>query len=374
MKILIVGAGLSGCTLARLLKDRGHDVFIIEKKSFAGGLCITRIDGDGLKFEPFGARTFHTKNPRIIEFITRFGEFNGYIHRKGMIINDCLFPYPITRQALDNFPDKENILQELANRPEAINRTNFETASISIFGLTLYKYFIENYTRKMWGIEPKALTSEWAPKRLEFREEGNDWLFQGEWQGLPTKGYSFLLEEIIDGIPVRFKTTEYNPKEYDVVVSTAPIDAMLNFKWGRLQYRSIKFHYQYDEFWEKDIYGTINLPQHPRFIRKCNFNVLHRQQSTRKRIQYQEAVAADQTNMPMYPVNTPQNDKLFDQYLHEVCNSENLCPTGRLGLFKYLDMDKAVEVAFDMVEVIEKYLRTPSHDRYEKINEIRKKY
>jgi UDP-galactopyranose mutase len=374
MKILIIGAGLSGCALARLLRDRAHDVFIIEKKTFIGGLCITRTDRDGLKFEPFGARTFHTKDPRIIEFITRFDEFNDYVHRKGMIINGRLLPFPITRQALDNLADKQKIIEELKNRPETIDRSNFETACISIFGPTLYKYFIENYTRKAWGIEPKTITSEWAPKRLELREDGSDELFRGEWQGLPKHGYSYLLERIIDGIPVQLKTTEYDPNDYDVVVLTAPIDAMLHYKWGCLQYRSIKFHYQYDKYWEKDTYGTINLPQHPRYIRKCNFTILHKQQSKRKRIQYQEPVAADETNDPMYPVITSQNDQLFDQYLKEACTSKNLCPTGRLGLFKYLDMDEAIEVAFDMVAIVENYSDMTSRDRYEKINEIRKKY
>jgi len=374
MKILIIGAGLSGCSLGRLLTDKGHEVSIIEKKNFIGGLCITRVDKDGIKFEPFGARTFHTKNEKIKKFITRFDEFNGYTHRKGMIINGKTLPFPMSKQALDQFEEKEKIQEELDNRPKEIDKTNFETACISIFGKTLYSYFVENYTTKMWGMDPKCLTAEWAPKRLEFRNNGNDELFQGQWTGLPKKGYSFLLEKIAEGIPIQFKTTEYNPDDYDVVVTSAPIDQILDYKFGRLKYRSIKFKYKYDKTWEKDNYGTMNLPQHSKYIRKCNFKILHKQKSPYNRVQYQEPIEAGKNNMPMYPINTKENDEQFDQYLKEICKSEKTCPLGRLGLFKYLDMDKAVEVAFDMVPIVENYLKLRTNERYEMIKEIRNRY
>jgi UDP-galactopyranose mutase len=230
MKILIIGAGLSGCTIARLLKDKKHDVSIIEKENHIGGLCITRINEDGLKYEPFGAKTFHTKNPGIKTFITQFDDFNGYIHRKGMIINNKLFPFPLTKNAINNFEERDKIFQELENRPKEIDKTNFETACISIFGRILYSYFIENYTSKMWGINPKNLTVEWAPKRLELREDENDELFRDQWQGLPKRGYSFLLKNMIKDIPVMLNTTTFNPDDYDIIVSSAPIDEIFNFK------------------------------------------------------------------------------------------------------------------------------------------------
>jgi UDP-galactopyranose mutase len=369
-----VGAGLSGCAMARLLKDKGHDVLLLEKKAFVGGLCITRVDRDGIKFEPFGARTFHSKNPRVIDFVTRFDEFNDYVHRKGMIINQRLLPFPISTKSLSRFVEHDQIVTELSNRPAKVDDRNFETACISIFGLTLYRYFVENYTRTMWGIEPRELTADWAPKRLEFREDDNDELFRGQWQGLPRKGYSYLLENMVKDIPIKFSTTEYTAVDYDVVVCSAPIDAVLGYKYGRLPYRSIRFHYQYDEHWENERYGTINLPQDPRFIRKCNFKILHQQECSLNRVQYQEPIAAVNGNMPMYPINTRENDALFDRYLEAICGTDNICPLGRLGLFKYLDMDKAVEVAFDMVDVVETYRTMTVDERYSQIREIRRRY
>ncbi len=373
MIILIVGAGLSGCSTARLLKDRGHDVRIIEKQSYIGGLCITRIDQEGLKYEPFGARTFHTNNKKIWEFITKFGGFNDYVHRKGMIIEDKLFPFPITKSAINLFRERDKILCELKNRPNTIDKTNFETAAISIFGETLYKYFIKNYTEKMWGCDVRELSAEWIAKRLELREDNTDKLFKVKWQGLPIHGYTFLLENMIKDIPCSLNATFYNPEDYDVVVLSAPIDETLNYKYERLKYRSMRFEYRKNEYWENDSYGTINLPQDQRFIRKCNFKILHKQFSKNNLVQYQESIAVNNGQIPMYPINTKENDIPFDKYLKEICKT-NICPIGRLGLFKYLDMDKAVAVAFDMVSVVENYLNFNPDERLRKIKEIISKY
>lgn len=374
MKILIVGAGLSGCSLARLLKNKGHNVSVIEKQNRIGGLCVTEVNEDGLKYEPFGARTFHSKNPRIVNFISGFDEFNGYAHRKGMIINEKLFPFPITRETISNFKEEKLIADELKNRPGEIDQTNFETACISIFGKTLYGYFIENYTRKMWGIDPEQLTAEWAPKRLELRKDDTEGLFYNQWQGLPRKGYTALLSKMIEGIPLRLNTSSFSDNDYDVVVSSAPIDESMGLKFGRLTYRSLRFDYARNEFWEKDDYGTINLPQHQKYIRKCNFKILHKQESRHNFIQFQEPVAADNGQVPMYPVNTKVSEAIFDKYLKDACKTKNICPLGRLGLFKYLDMDKAVETAFDMVTVVENYLTLNHQDRYQKIKSVRESY
>lgn len=373
MRILIVGAGLSGAAMARLLTDKGYNVSMIEKKGFPGGLCITRINEDGLKYEPYGARTFHTDKEHVKAFVTRFDQFNGYTHYKGMIINGKLFPFPMTKEALNDFLDKDQIQEEIANRPKVVDKTNFETAAISIVGKTLYRYFIENYSSKMWGCEPKELTAEWAPKRLEFREDGRTECFLNQWQGLPVNGYSYLIEKIIEGIPIKYRTTHYDPKNYDLVISTAPIDHLFDYKYGRLQYRSMRYHHVRDEHWEKNTYGTINLPQHPKYIRKCNFKVLYKAQSPHNWIQYQEPMAAEEKYMPMYPVNTNENNVVFDKYLKDICET-NICPLGRLGLFKYLDMDKAVLHAFEMLPVIIEYSTISPQARYRRIKEVIKRF
>ena len=374
MKTLIIGSGISGCSIARLLKDRNHDVSIIEKKGNLGGLCITKISPNGIKYEPYGARIFHTKNPTITEFVTRFDKFNGYIHRRGVIINKKLFPLPLTKESISKFKDKDKIYHELQNRPPKIDNTNFETACISIFGPTLYSYYIQNYTKKMWGQDPKNLTAEWAPKRLELREYEDDRYFKDEWQGVPINGFTYFLEKMIEGIPLELNTTEIDPNNYDIVISSAPIDETMHFKFGKLPYRSIQYDYKENVQWEKDDLGTINLPQHSKYIRKCNFKIIHKQESPNNWVHFQIPVEADENNEPMYPISTKENNELFSKYLEEICKTQNICPIGRLGLYKYLDMDTAIEVAFDMLPIIENYLNSTPKDRFEKINIVRNKY
>jgi UDP-galactopyranose mutase len=373
MKILVVGAGLSGCSMARLLKDAGHDVSILEKESHVGGLCMTRVSENGLKYEPFGAHTFHTRHGAVRDFVLRFDQFNGYVHRKGMILNGRLFPFPITLRAIKELPEAARIFQELKERPEEIDRRNFETACVSIFGPTMYRYFIHNYTSKMWGCDPRHLSAEWAPSRLTMGEDGDDRCFKNQWQGLPCHGFSFLLERMIEGIPIQLNTRTFDPARYALVISSAPIDEIMRFKFGRLQYRSLEFYYKRNESWEKRDYGTINLPQHPTAIRKCNFAVLHKAQTDRTLIQYQQPLDYDDQHAPMYPVSNEKNASLFDRYLSELTRT-NICPLGRLGLFKYLDMDKAVLHSFEMLPIALDYLSLPPTERYLRIKNLLRRY
>jgi UDP-galactopyranose mutase len=298
--------------------------------------------------------------------------FNGYRHRKGVIIDNQLFSFPITRSAVDRLPKAEQVARELSTRPTEIDRTNFETACLSIFGPTLYGYFISNYTRKMWGIAPAELSAHWAPDRLELRDEETDELFKQEWQGLPVDGYSVWLERMIEGIPVETGVEAMDARAFDMVVSTARIDETAGWRHGRLAYRSLRFTYATDETWEDDRYGTINLPQHSRFIRKCNFKVLHRQPRARSLIQYQEPQDASDGRIPMYPVHTGDNEQLFRKYLSHIVSLPNLCPAGRLGLFEYFDMDEAVSCAMKLVPIVEGYRDMPPQKRMDELMKLRK--
>ena len=366
VKIIIVGAGLSGCTIARILKDKGYDIRVIEKEECIGGLCITKVHESGLKYEPYGARTFHTDKNSVRKFVTKFDEFNGYVHHKGVVINGKCLPYPLSLESIKQLPERRQIEKELSLRSKKIDTTNFETAAVSIFGPTLYRYFIENYSEKMWGKEPSQLTAEWAPKRLEFRNNGDYRLFRDQWQGLPKHGYSTWLKKMVEGIDVQLNCCEFNHFSYDLLISTAPIDALMAYQYGKLDYRSLRFDYKFNETWENDTYGTINLPQHDRYIRKCNFKVMHKQKIDGTLIQYQQPVAAKGCHVEMYPVNTPENIKRFHNYLESACH-KNILPAGRLGLFKYLNMDEAIEGAFCIASLAERYLKLVPSERYAKL-------
>jgi UDP-galactopyranose mutase len=179
---------------------------------------------------------------------------------------------------------------------------------------------------------------------------------------------------MIDGIPISLRSTAETaslPKAA-VVVSTAPLDGMFDHRFGRLPYRSLRFEHRHDESWPHSRYGTINLPQDARLIRNCNFKILHQQADRPGNwIQYQEPCAADDDHAPMYPVQTPASEEQFARYLDLACRSRNFCPLGRLGLFKYLDMDAAVALAIRMVPLIETYPDLGHAERFQQLAALR---
>ncbi len=373
MRILIVGTGVTGCSLARLLSDCDHKVIIIEKLNHIGGLCYSKKNQLGFYYEPYGAHTFHTNNSRVKFFVQRFSKFNSYIHQKGIIINGVLKHYPLSLESIKEFPESEKILKEIEERPYKPNLQNFETYMVSLVGRTLYNMYIYNYTTKMWGIEPKELDVDWAISRVELRESNSE-LFKGQWQGLPVNGYTKFFEKMIANIPVEYNKTKINNSDHDIVLFSGKIDELHRYEFGILPYRSLRFDYKLNESWEDENYGTINLPQHPIYIRKTNFNVLYKQKTSYQCIQYQEPIPPDDTNLPMYPISTSENLALFNKYLKEACNSDKIIPIGRLGLYKYLDMDKAVSLSMDMVPLIEKWNVFSPEKRYHNIRVILDKY
>ncbi len=357
-----MGAGLTGCTLARLMKDKGHSVSIKEKLSHIGGLCYTKNNSEGILYNPYGAHTFHTKDKRVEDFIKRFSKFNSYIHKKGIILNGILRRFPISLKVIEELPEKNQILKELEERPTKPDYSNFENYMISIFGNTLYRLFIYNYTIKMWGREPKKLTSNWAINRVRLRSSNSE-LFEGEWQGLPIEGYTKLFENMVGDIPIEYNCKSFNSNN-DVVLFSGRLDELYQFKFGVLGYRSLEFENKLNEEWENSDFGTINLPQNPIFIRKSNFNVLYQQENQDSLIQYQKSVPTDDFNKPMYPINTLENFKLTIRYLKEVCRSKKIIPVGRLGLYKYLDMDKVISLSMDIMSLIEKWRNLRPNERY----------
>jgi len=227
-------------------------------------------------------------------------------------------------------------------------------------------------TNILSAITRARCAAHWVKGRLELGDEKNDELFKKEWQGLPVDGYSVWIEKMIEGIPLEYGVEAIDNRGFDMVVSTARIDETAKWRYGRLMYRSLEFTYTTDEEWENDRYGTINLPQHPCFIRKCNFKVLHRNPQAGNLIQYQRPQEASDGRIPMYPVHSRDNEQLFRKYLTHIVALPNLCPAGRLGLFEYFDMDEAVLCAMKLVPLIERYREMSPQRRIEELMDLRK--
>ena len=368
MRVLILGAGITGCTLARLMKDKDYYVSIKEKQDHIGGLCYTKTSPNGILYEPYGGHAFHTKDSRIKKFVLNFSEFNNYIHRKGIFINGVLRHFPLSKKTILEMERSEIILKELEERPTTPDLTNFETLAISQFGNTLYRLFIYNYSKKMWGVEPKELTTEYIQNRITLKDS-NTQLFEDNFQGLPVKGYTKFLRNMIHDIPIELNTSEFDESLYDLILYSGRIDELFKFKFGILQFRSLRFDYKENDVWENNNYGSINLPQHAKYIRKVNFKIMYQQKINKSWIQYQEPISFN-NNIPMYPIYTKQNIELFDRYLIEACKSSKIIPVGRLGLYKYLEMGQAISLSMNMILLIEKWKKLNPKNRYLEIKKL----
>jgi UDP-galactopyranose mutase len=267
---------------------------------------------------------------------------------------------------MENF---EQILKEIEERPEDPDFTNFETYAISQFGNTLYKLFIYNYSKKMWGIEPVDLTTEYIKNRIEMKES-NTQMFDDNFQGLPIKGYTEFLRNMIHDIPLELNTTNFDESLYDLILYSGRIDELFKYKFGILQFRSLLFEYKELDNWENLNYGSINLPQHEKYIRKVNFTVMYGQKNDESWIQYQEPIASNDHNLPLYPLYTKNNIELFDNYLMEICKSDKIIPVGRLGLYKYLEMAQAIKLAMNMIPLIEKWKELRPKERYSELKKL----
>jgi len=201
MKILVAGSGFTGCTFARMFKDQGSRVEIIESQPHIGGLCFTDRSPNGLLYEPYGSKVFHTRSDRVKDFVTRFSRFNSYIHKKGILIKDILYHFPVSLRQIEKMPERKKILKELDSRPPSPDSTNFETYMISQFGETLYRMFIYNYSKKMWGMEPAGLRVNWSEKRVELTNEDEDTHFCRPVAGAACRGLYQIIRMHERGYP-----------------------------------------------------------------------------------------------------------------------------------------------------------------------------
>ena len=363
MRIAIIGAGISGCTMARLLKDRGHEVVIFEKGKSAGGLCSTAIH-EGRLYQLFGPHNLHTYNESVIAFLCRFSKFNNYVHRVGTFIDGKVLPYPISYKTIELLEEKDRILEEISRLPKNVDMANFERCVVSKVGVSLYKKFIENYTMKFWGVSPKEMEAAWAPWKIEIRRDDSLGYFRDEWQGLPAQGYTHMCEKIIEGIPIQYNAEikDYRDLRYELVISTIPIDEVFNFCYGRLSYRGLDFMIHFDEAeWEDVRYGCINFPESDvAYTRKCNYSLCYYNGPLSSYIVGYEFPG---NASRMYPVYTFQNKELFNKYLTHLVEVKNLISVGRLGLFRYYDMDEAVEWCLDNIDTVENYLSLTPAER-----------
>lgn len=247
-KAFIVGSGLAGSSAAYLLAKSGWDVSVYEKEYRVGGHVKTATIG-GVMYEEYAIHVNHTDSQDVINLITEIGDWHEYRHIVKTVIDGVPLSWPPQIDELKQTSYWPQIEQELSELPPSPDNTNFETYAISIMGSTLYKLFIEEYTLKQWGTDPKNLSASFAPKRIDLRNDGNLELFKDSWQAWPTNGWSSIIDKMLTKYPVKIvmgkniKYSDIDWNAYDAVILTCPLDEFLDME--ELPWRGVRVEHEF---------------------------------------------------------------------------------------------------------------------------------
>lgn len=357
---LIVGAGITGAVLAYELNKIGKKVIIVDRRSHIGGNCYTEID-DGIVIHKYGAHIFHTDQKWVWDYLNKFDLFIPYEHQVKAIYNNKLYDLPFnlnTYQQIYNRSGKEALVcleQELLEYQNLIPN-NLEDQALKSVGKSIYKTLIEGYTEKQWGKACKELAPE-IIKRLPLRMEANNNYFNDKYQGIPVHGYTKIIENMLSGIDIKLNylyTKDSEDIQATTIIYTGSIDEYFNFCLGELEYRSLKFEETRLPFYQYQKYPVINYTNkevpYTRIIEHKHFNKV----STKHTIITKEfPIPYERGGDAYYPINNEHSNNLYNQYL-DLANKTNIIFCGRLGSFKYLDIDDAIIEAFKVLEKLKR--------------------
>ena len=369
MKFCIVGAGIFGSTLARLIAEGLHaEVLLLDAREHVGGNCASyRDEITGIECHRHGSHIFHTSNAEVWNFLNRFTTFTNYQHKVFTRHAGAVYAMPINLLTINHFYGRDftpneaaAFLEQEKARDAVAEPANLEEKAVSLIGRPLYDAFIRDYTRKQWGKEPTAIAAD-VITRLPVRMNYNNNYFNDTWQGLPREGYHALFVNLLDhpNITLRlatpFATVRGNLDKDCIIIYTGMLDALLEYKHGVLEWRSLRFE------WEtvpvQDYQGTSVMNYADRdvpYTRIHEFKHYHPERT--KPFAYPASVICreyphtfSRGDEAYYPVDNERNRLLYQRYLDEITASEpNLLVGGRLGAYRYWDMDKAVAHALDL--------------------------
>lgn len=346
---LIVGAGLFGSVFARYAADHNKKVLIIDKRSHIAGMCYSEKI-EGVEVHKYGPHLFHTNNKEIWDFVNRFSNFNSFQQRTKVNYKDRIYSFPINLMTLYQIwgiTTPNQAIEKLESVRIKIEKpNNLEEWIISQVGEELYEIFIKGYTEKQWGRPAKELPS-FIIQRLPIRLTYDDRYFSDQFQGIPEDGYTKMFENMLDhkNIEIELNCDFFsNSFNYKNLVYSGKIDEFFNYKYGRLDYRSLRFETDVvnGDFQGNSIinFTDANVP-YTRIIEHKHFVYGNQERSV---ITKEFPDAYDVTKVPFYPIQDEKNKMLYEKYKMKSKES-NLIFGGRLGTYKYYDMHQIIAQA-----------------------------
>lgn len=360
---LVVGAGLYGAVFAREATNRGKKVLVIDKRNhIAGNVYTEKVEG--INVHKYGAHIFHTNNKKVWQYVNKFIEFNRFTNSPVANYKGELYSMPFNMYTFNKMwnvttpEEAEKIIAEQRKEIKAEPK-NLEEQAISLVGRDIFEKLVKGYTEKQWGRDCKDLPA-FIIKRLPVRYTFDNNYFNALYQGIPAGGYTKMVENMLKGIEVKFGIDYLeNKKELDnlsnKVVYTGPIDAYFNYSLGTLEYRSVRF--------ENEILDI------PNFQGNAAVNYTDRETPWTRIIEHKwfefgkdedgkelpKTVISKEYSSewkkgdePYYPVNDEKNERLYHKYKELSENEDNIIFGGRLGEYKYYDMDAVIDAALQM--------------------------
>lgn len=359
---LIVGAGLYGVTAANKLKENGKKVLVIDKRSHIGGNVYTE-NIENIIVHKYGAHIFHTDYKDIWEYVNSFIEFNRFTNSPIARINNEIYNMPFNMNTFSKLWDDvitpDDALKHIEEEKKELNGKepkNLEEQAISLVGRTVYEKLIKGYTEKQWNRSCKELPS-FIIKRLPVRYTYDNNYFNDKYQGIPIGGYTKLVEKMLDGIEVKLNEDFFDNREYyasiaDKIIYTGMLDEYYDFKFGRLEYRTLKFD---NKMFDKENYqgnAVINYTGHEveytRSIEHKHFDNTTHSDKTIVTFEYPDNWTPGKE--AYYVINDDKNNKLADKYRALAIEEKKVIFGGRLAEYKYYDMDDVIKSALEMIE------------------------
>lgn len=357
---LIVGAGLYGAVFAYEAKKRGKKCLVIEKRShIAGNVYCEEIEG--INVHRYGAHIFHTSDKKIWDYVNNFAEFNNYINSPVARYKDELYNLPFNMNTFSkmwNIVTPQEAKDIIGAQIADLNITepkNLEEQALSLVGRDVYEKLVKGYTEKQWGRDCKDLPA-FIIKRLPLRFTYDNNYFNDRYQGIPVGGYTKIVEKLLEGTEVRLATDYLEHRnEYDSmahkIVYTGMIDQFYDYSLGVLEYRSVRFETEKLDMENYQGNAVVNYTdrevQYTRIIEHKHFEFGKQPVTIISREYSSEWKKGDE---PYYPVNNEKNNSLYEQYKELSKKDNKVIFGGRLGGYKYYDMDKVIAAALDMCE------------------------
>ncbi len=366
--LVVVGSGFFGLTVAeRIAEQHGRRVLVLERRDHLGGNAYSELDPDtGIEVHRYGAHLFHTSNARVWEYVNRFSTFTDYLHRVYTTHDGVVYPMPINLGTINSFfrsalspTQARALVAEQAGEVDTRAAANLEEKAVSLIGRPLYEAFIRGYTAKQWQTDPTELPPG-IISRLPVRYTYDSRYFSDTYEGLPTDGYTALLERMADhpNIDLQLETDFFDVRDevgQDApVVYTGALDRYFDYREGRLGWRTLDFEREVvpvPDFQGAPVmnYADEDVP-YTRIHEFRHFYPERDYPSDRTVIMREFSRAAEGDDEPYYPVNTPADRDMLLRYRKLAAQETGVLFGGRLGTYQYLDMHMAIASALHLVD------------------------